>query len=455
MVRYNRMFALVLAFVMVFTLAAVPTRSVSAESASPDASPSLEVNIDSNGTIINGKVYIDLVNEAVALVGSMRYNAQTLMEGGLYVGEAGLAVSATPFLDQVYGTDMQNLSKNLPGSVFAPDSGSRFALDQETYDMLLGGTNGTLASQVTPSDVYGELLDAGMASLAPHMEVFVNSLMQNAQISVGPKTLSLPTGDVKVTASTVTGGSEAISEAMTAFIESLAGDPGAQAALALIYDELKSSGAFELEDGMEDITGKEFFDTLFEHKDELCQNFAAEAAEAGLTVTGSAAVDQQTEDLVSIGLEITANDETVGLELVFANGTYYLDVSDDGVHSKIIFCIQKNTDSLLVATLAVTEDDVETARVAFSWNKTAGTYEVTVADDATTSTMTGTITSDGTSTTITFDEIDGQSMGDNYIRLSINDPFQFPSYKEITTMTEEELLQLTQKFTNFANQLSE
>ncbi len=454
MVRYNRMFALALAFVMAFTLAAIPALSVSAESASPAPSASLEVNVDAGGTVFNGKIYLDLLNEVFAIVGSMGDGNETYMDAALYLGAAGLAVSGNPFLDQVYGVDMQNLSKNLPGSVFAPDSGSQFALDQATYDQLMGGMEGALASQITITPD-PELMEKGVNALMPHLEAYVNVLMQNAQVAAGPKTLSLPTGDVKVTASTITVNSAAIAEGMTTLINSLAEDPEAQDALAQIYDELISSGTVTVSEDMQGVTGKQFFDTIFQNKDEFCQEFTNSLSASNVTVSGSAAADPQTEELVSIGLEITADGESVGLELVFANGTYYLDVSDNGVHSKIIFCIQKNTESLLVATLAVTEADVETARVSFNWNKDAGTYEVTVADDTTTSTMNGTITSDDTSTTITFDAIDGQSMGNTYIKLSSSDPITFPSYKEVLTMTEEEILQVVQNVNSIVNQLSE
>lgn len=454
MVRYNRMFALVLAFVMAFTLAAVPARNVSAESASPNPSASLEVNVDAAGTVFNGKLYFDMVNEVLAAVGSMGYNGQTMMDAALYLGSAGLAVSGTPFLDQVYGVDVQNLSKNLPGSVFAPDSGSQLALDQETYDMLMGGMENVLASQITITPD-PELLENGVNALMPHLEVYMNTLMQNAQITAGPKTLSLPTGDVKATASTVSVSGEVIGESITALINSLAEDPEAQTTLAQIYDELVSSGVVTLDEDMQDVTGKEVFDTIFQNKDEFCQELTQAMTESNVTITGSAAADQQTEELVSIGLSITADGETVGLEVVFANGTYYLDVSEDGVHSKIVFCIQKNTESLLVATLSVTEEDVETARIAFNWNKDAGTYEVTVADETTTGTLTGTITSDDTSTTITFDTIDGQSMGNTYIKLSSSDPITIPSYKEVLTMTEDEILQVVQNVTNIINQMNQ
>lgn len=456
MVRYHRMFALVLAFVMVFTLAVVPARNVSAESAS---SNSLEVNIDAGGTVFNGKLYFDMVNEVLAAVGSMGYNGQTMLDGAVYldVSEAGpaLVVSGTPFLDQAYGVDLRNLTKNLPGSVFAPDSGSKLAMDQETYDMFMGELGSQFSQVVEAAPARAEMAEQMMGTLMPHLETYMNTLMQNAQISAGPKTLSLPTGDVKTTTSAVSVSGEVIAESMTVLINSIAEDAEARAALAQFYDEMVSSGAFTPDEDLQGVSGKELFDTIFQNKDEFCQELTQAMTESNMTITGSAAIDQQTEELVSIGLEMAADGETVALELVFANGTYYLDVSDNGVHSKIVFCIQKNTESLLVATLAVTEDDVETARVAFNWNKDTGTYEVTVADDTTTGSLTGTITSDDTSTTITFDTIDGQSMGNTYIKLSSADSIAAPSYKEILTMTEEEILQVVQNVTSIVNQMSE
>ncbi len=452
MVRYHRMFALVLAFVMVFTLAVAPALNVSAESAS---SNSLEVNIDAEGTVFNGKLYFDMVNEVCAVVGSMGYNGQTLMEAALYVAGSSLIVSGTPFLDQPYGVDLQNLTTNLPNSVFAPNSGSQLALDQATYDQLMSGLEDLTNTQINPSPEFTEMMENGVNTLMPHWEAYINTLMQNVQVTAGPKTLSLPTGEVKTTTTTMSASGEVMAEALTGLINGLAEDAEARAFLAQCYDLMVSSAVITPDEDLQGVTGKELLDEFFQNKDEFCQDLAQAMTESGLTYSVILAIDQQTEQLVSIGWEITEKDDTVTLELVFANGTYYLDVSDNGVHSKIIFCIQKNTESLLVATLAVTEDDVETARVAFNWNKDAGTYEVTVADDTTTGSLTGTITSDDTSTTITFDTIDGQSMGNTYIKLSSADSIAAPSYKEILTMTEEEILQVVQNVSGIMQQLSE
>lgn len=457
MVRYNRIFALMLAFVMAITLAAAPALSVSAESVSSGSSNSLEVNVDAEGTAFNGKLHFDTVNDVFAVLGSMGYNGQTVMDAAVYLdaSEIGpsLVVSGTPFLDQPYGVDLLNLSKNLPNSVFAPNSGSKLAMDQETYDMFISSFEAKASAAPDPERT--ELLGNVMSTLMPHLETYVNTIMQNAQIAAGPKTLSLPTGDIKTTASTVTVTGEVISEAMTVLINSLAGDPEAQAVLAQLYDELVSSDIITPDEDMKNVTGSDLINTLFQNKDEFCQEITKSLTESNMTITGGAAIDQQTEGLVSVGLEIAADGETVGFEVVFAGGTYYVDVSDNGVHSKITFCIQKNTESLLVATLSVSENDAETARAAFNWNKNAGTYEVTVADDTTTGTLTGTITSDDTSATITFDEIDGQSMGNTYIKLSTNDPITVPSYKEVLTMTEEEILQVVQNVNSIVDQLSE
>lgn len=459
----NRILALALAFALVFTLACpvcgVSAESAeseeSAESASLDASCSLEVNVDAAGTVYNGKLYLDMVNETIAIMGSMGYKSLTLMDAALYLGSAGLVVSGMPFLDQAYGIDLQNLSENLPGSVFAPDSGSSLALDQGIYDILMGNVEDVLGSQINAAAPDYELLNDSIDSLQPQLEAFVDTLMQNVQLSVGPRTLNLPTGDVKTTTSAVTVTGEVVGQALIAMLDSFAEDPEAQAALAQMYDEMVSSGMITQDEDLQDVTGEELVDAILQNQDEICQEITETLSESGLTLTGSAAVDQETEALAGFSLEIALDGETAGLEVVFAGDTYYVDVSDDGVHSGITFCIRENTESLMVATLAITERDVETNRVAFNWDKTAGTYEVTAAGSAATGTITGAITFDDTSVTVTFDQFNDESLGDTYVRLSSSDPVTVPDYREILTMTEEEILQVVQDVSDVIDRMSE
>lgn len=459
MVRYNRIFALMLAFVMAFTLAVAPALSVSAESVPSGSSNSLEVNIDAGGTAFNGKFYLDLVNEVLAAVGSMGYNGQTVMDAALYldVSSAGPAwiVSGTPFLDQVYGIDLRNLGKNLPNSVFAPDSGSQLAMDQETYDMFMEQLASQFSQVVENAPARAELGERVMGALMPHLENYMTALMQNAQIAAGPKTLSLPTGEITTTTSTVTATGAVMAEAVTALINSLAEDPEALAVLAQWYDEMVNSGMLTPDEDMKNMTGTEVLDALFQKKDELCQELTKSLTESDMTISGVAALDQQTQELVSIGFELTSEGETVGLEAVFAGGTYSLEIRNGGESKKYAFSIQENTEKLLAATFSVIGNGVESTRTAFNWDKEAGTYEVTVSDDFSTNTLTGTITSTDTTATITFDQVDGQSLGNTYIKLSTDDPITVPSYKEVLTMTEEEVLQVVQNVSGIMQQLSE
>ena len=111
------------------------------------------------------RLSIDVKNQVFALQAQLGGS-----QLGLFASEDAFILQDTLLLGGVYGIDLKNLDKNLPGSVFAPDSGSVLALDQALDDFLMapaqgadtsvgiiGGADGPTAIYVT-SKLASELL---------------------------------------------------------------------------------------------------------------------------------------------------------------------------------------------------------------------------------------------------------------------------------------------------------
>ena len=121
-----RVLSVVMALAMVLAMA-VPAGAES------DA-VSVELVLASEGIEASGKVTVS--PDLVASVGArLLLNGQTFADLTGYFSAQAAAVESG-FLDKTYGVDFATLAENLKTSIFAPDSGSRFALDQESFDQL-------------------------------------------------------------------------------------------------------------------------------------------------------------------------------------------------------------------------------------------------------------------------------------------------------------------------------
>lgn len=458
MVRYNRMLALMLAFVLALTLTAVPAPGVSAESVShsqeidaeytsPDPSASLEFSIDADDAVLSGKLYCDTVNHVLAVVGSASHNGRTLEDFAVYLGEDGLVVSGTPSLDQPYGIDLRDLSKNLPDSVFAPGSGSQLALDQQTYNRLMG---------LMSSD-HDELMAEAFDALTPHLTTAFYSMLANTQSMSGPRTLELPSGEVKVRTQKEVFTAQTIAEAYASLVNGIAADPEAQDALAKLYDEMVSAGTITVEDDMQGVTGKELVEQKFGNAGEMIQAFTQSVTESGWSISIISSMEQfsmeelsmgQMPELRSLGFEFSANGESASFEVIFTDDAFAAELIYNGVRSNVTYWIQENTETKMTAALLRESDGAEAVSYTMDWDKVSGKFEITSSNGGT---WAGTVSSTDTDTTFTFEKINGESWNNTYIKMSTDDPITIPGYKEILTMTEEEILQVVQNVSNAVN----
>lgn len=82
------------------------------------------------------KAYTDLPNGKLALRAQAPFAGEDV-HAGFYVNKESLAISVPELLDETYGINIKSLADTLPRSVFAPDSGSDFAMEEEAFELLL------------------------------------------------------------------------------------------------------------------------------------------------------------------------------------------------------------------------------------------------------------------------------------------------------------------------------
>lgn len=141
-----RVFSWLMAFALVFSLVAVPAGTASADPNTVSA----EVVFSVEGMDMSGKLTLDAENLVLGAAASMVADNQTLANVAAYLSPQALAVDSIFLSDAygAYGVDLPSLAENLPTSIFAPNSGSAFALDEETYSQIMSLLSGELTSSV-------------------------------------------------------------------------------------------------------------------------------------------------------------------------------------------------------------------------------------------------------------------------------------------------------------------
>ena len=98
-------------------------------------------NIKEDGEAINanasGKVYFSERNKAVMLSDVELKYESFKVNGEAYLSSKEFYVEENNILKGAYGAEFEDLATELSKSIFAPKSGSEYALDQEIYDKLI------------------------------------------------------------------------------------------------------------------------------------------------------------------------------------------------------------------------------------------------------------------------------------------------------------------------------
>lgn len=443
MKRTRRLLALLMALAMMLSLA-------SAAFAATDAT-SAEIIVSGDNFNLTGKLAYSEEENALSMGGSMAVDGENTVDlTGYFSAKALVLVSA--LLDAPYGIEYAKLAENLPDSVFAPDSGSQFALDQEDYDQLLELVSGVAAMgedaaelpDVSGVDISG-LTDA-IVALVPAFSQGIEAASKNMTMESSTGKLTINGTEVNVQTVKVQYGTASVIALYDAVLSAAKDDEAAQNAIATLIDLVNATG--------EDlgVTGAEFVQALVEHNQEMRDSMAEALGQYDIQCEVTASANEEGTALVEADVKLSMDGEPVEAKLQMSESQDYfrLDLNAGGETAALVFAVTENSEDALAFRFSVLSGEDEDA-VVYTQDKKAQTFDVsmveTVSGQTTTTTVSGHYVVEENLLSLVVDTLDGQDMGGSVtLNLRTNDTLTVPSFTEITKLTEEELMNVFQSF---------
>lgn len=443
MKRTSRLLALLMALAMMLSLA-------SAAFAATDAA-SAEIIVSGDNFNLTGKLAYSEEENALSMGASMAVDGENTVDLTSYFSTKALVLVST-LLDAPYGIEYAKLAENLPDSVFAPNSGSQFAFDQEYYDQLLELVSGAAAMGADAAELPDEsgadisgLTDA-IVALVPAFSQGIEAASKNMTMESSTGKLTINGTEVNVQTVKVQYGTASVIALYDAVLSAAKDDEAAQNAIATLIDLVNATG--------EDlgVTGAEFVQALVEHNQEMRDSMAEALGQYDIQCEVTASANEEGTALVEADVKLSMDGEPVEVKLQMSESLDYLrlDLNAGGEAAALVFAVTENSDDALTFRFSVLSGEDEDA-VVYTQDKKAQTFDVsmveTVSGQTTTTTVSGHYVVEENLLSLVVDTLDGQDMGGSVtLNLRTNDTLTVPSFTEITKLTEEELMNVFQSF---------
>lgn len=443
MKRTSRLLALLMALAMMLSLA-------SAAFAATDAT-SAEIIVSADNFNLTGKLAYSEEENALSMGGSMAVDGENTVDlTGYFSAKALVLVSA--LLDAPYGIEYAKLAENLPDSVFAPNSGSQFALDQEDYDQLLELVSGVAAMGADAAELPDESgvdisgLTDSVTALMPALTTAIQAASQNMTMQTSTGKVSINGAEVNVQTVKVQYGTAAVAALFDSLLATAKDDEAVQNAMIGLIDFLNASG------NDMGVTGEEFVQAVVEQNQEMRDAVAEALADYDVAWELYISSNEDGTAPVELGFQMTLDGETVEAKLQMSESLDYLrlDLNAGGETAALVFAVTENSEDALAFRFSVLSGEDEDA-VVYTQDKKAQTFDVsmveTVSGQTTTTTVSGHYVVEENLFSLVVDTLDGQDMGGSVtLNLRVNDTLTVPSFTEITKLTEEELMSVFQSF---------
>lgn len=443
MKRTSRLLALLMALAMMLSLA-------SAAFAATDAT-SAEIIVSGDNFNLTGKLAYSEEENALSMGASMAVDGENTIDlTGYFSAKALVLVSA--LLDAPYGIEYAKLAENLPDSVFAPDSGSQFALDQEDYDQLLErfsrvaamGADAAELPDESSVDISG--LPDSVTALMSALTTAIQAASQNMTMQTTTGKVSINGAEVNVQTVKVQYGTAAVAALFDSLLATAKDDEAVQNVMIALIDFLNASG------NDMGVTGEEFVQAVVEQNQEMRDAVAEALADYDVAWELYLSSNEDGTAPVELGFQMTLDGETVEVKLQMSESLDYLrlDLNAGGETAALAFAVTENSEDALAFRFSVLSGEDEDA-VVYTQDKKTQTFDVsmveTVSGQTTTTTVSGHYVVEENLLSLVVDTLDGQDMGGSVtLNLRTNDTLTVPSFTEITKLTEEELMNVFQSF---------
>jgi hypothetical protein len=395
------------------------------------------------------KLYTDAADRKFAAEMSLSYDGERPIDATIYGSPDAVVFGSDSLLKGKYGINLKKAAANLEKSVFAPDSGTYFALDEYTYEML----HALLDSAQDYKDLEKDLT----ALSEKYLELLVKTACDVGETEKENVTLDIGSDKVKTTAVTLTLDTDAMAEIVLSLAEEASKDKQLRDTvkeLVLLNSSALSGfnpyGYYYGYSMPDEDEINEQIDEFFENLLEEAEYVAEEIEDAGnvkLVLEFFVTKDGKTLAAFTMkGKEGSKTAFSMSLTLGKRLGSseeISLKINDGWSDTVIRYTVSENTKTDYSARFTV-QDGYSSMNVKISWNKSDGSYRVSSDEFE----LRGTLKQSGKKTTITVREIsvDGYSMDiDLTVVLNENESVPSPgSYTDVLTVSERQIEDLVE-----------
>lgn len=420
--------AALMALVLVLTMGFAPVAS--AEGVAEESTcGSVALKVAVEGMNLDAKLAVDFANSLAAIALQMEADG-TALDLSIFGSQTACALQSS-LLDQVYGVDRTKIEENLPKSVFAPDSGSAYALDEESYAALM---EALIASKAAPAEALENTGDA-TALVEKYGSILVEAVSGKLKNEAGFETITIGTEEIRAMVTSVTLDTDAICGIAESILSEAAQDEELKALAAAYFDQ---RGVYEVT-GM---TGEEMAAEMWENMDAFTQETVASIREAAVCLSGKMYMKGAAP--VAVALVVTVQDDPLSIQLTLGeeplkSGEVSLVVTAGDVEMiRMAYEVVENTEETYAARFSFSEGETDVLQFALAWDKIASAYVISTAVDGVPMSLAGTVTQEEDAIIVTLDTINGVDMGEISLTLREEDTVEIPAFTEILTLTEEQ-----------------
>ena len=420
--------AALMALVLVLTMGFAPVASAE-DGMEESTCGSVALKVAVEGMNLDAKLAVDFANSLAAIALQMEADG-TALDLSIFGSQTACALQSS-LLDQVYGVDRTKIEENLPKSVFAPDSGSAYALDEESYAALM---EALIESKAAPAEALENTGDA-TALVEKYGSILVEAISGKLKNEAGFETITIGTEEVRAMVTSVTLDTDAICGIAEAVLSEAAQDEELKALAAAYFDQ---RGVYEVT-GM---TGEEMAAEMWENMDAFTQETVASIREAAVGLSGKMYMKGAAP--VAVALVVTVQDDPLSILLTLGeeplkSGEVSLVVTAGDVEMiRMAYEVVENTEETYAARFSFSEGETDVLQFALAWDKIASAYVISTAVDGVPMSLAGTVTQEEDAIIVTLDTINGVDMGDISLTLREEDTVEIPAFTEILTLTEEQ-----------------
>lgn len=356
------------------------------------------------------------------------------IEAAFYREKMATALQCDALLgSNIYGIDVEAMKANLPGSIFAPNSGSEYAMPQEIYDLLM--------NQFGAGANLEPLVQDTLAVLKPYINVITTTFDENAKIEESTATVTVGSKEVQTNQISITVDGSTMSKVVEA-VGTKAKDDEALKEVASKWIDLYVGAQPGI--SIEEVQ-KDFWNDFENNLDDVVKAIAESEAKVVATFN----ISTSTKTVVAFDIAVSVASDSASFKMLLDEKTSIPEKADivvkaDGENVTITYLLKENSDKALSATVTAIIDE-ENVEFGFNWNKESHAYEIYGFAEGQRMSASGEFTLGKGEATMSLNKINmaGEVMKlDLTVTLREKGSFTMPKFTDVLTLKEEDIAQL-------------